>query len=161
MELSFSVKIVLKQKQKPVKNAEKFIEIISYMKIMASVLGVPQKKEIQKGEIILASKGTIAKQNVAEALKNAFGEDFLGEVDKKLYMNVPDENGQKIQIAVTLTCPKTPVAADRVEPLKPVPPKPSTYEFGKNFTPPPSNNSTLLSQEERDNIANLMAQLGL
>lgn len=53
----------------------------------------------------MAAKGTIAKEKVAEKLKEAFGADYVGEYDKKHYLWV-DDGGQKVQIAVSMTCPK-------------------------------------------------------
>ena len=55
------------------------------------------------------AKGQIAKDYVTAKLKEVFGADFLGEADKKIYVQAP-ENGEKIQIAIAMTCPKTPVA---------------------------------------------------
>lgn len=55
------------------------------------------------------AKGNIAKQEVIDKLKTAFGADFIGEYDKKIYVWAK-ENGEKIQVALALTCPKVPVA---------------------------------------------------
>lgn len=56
----------------------------------------------------MAVKGTIAKDKVMEAIRNAFDTDFIGVYDKKGYVWV-DDGGPKIQVAISLTCPKTPV----------------------------------------------------
>lgn len=53
----------------------------------------------------MAAKGTIAKTNVENKIKEAFGNDFVGIADKKLYVWAED-GGQKVQIAISLTCPK-------------------------------------------------------
>ena len=53
-------------------------------------------------------KGAIAKENVAEIIKKAFGQNYLGESDKKYYISV-DDGGEKVQIAISLTCPKNEV----------------------------------------------------
>ena len=45
------------------------------------------------------AKGAIAKQVVINKIAEAFGADYIGEVDKKLYVWA-DENGEKIQIAI-------------------------------------------------------------
>ena len=52
------------------------------------------------------AKGAIAKTNVEKKIMEMFGEDFVGMADKKLYVWA-DDGGQKVQIAITLTCPKT------------------------------------------------------
>ena len=54
------------------------------------------------------AKGAEAKEYVAKKLKEAFGDDYVGEVDKKYYVYAY-EGGQKMQIAIAMTCPKTPV----------------------------------------------------
>ena len=64
------------------------------------------------------AKGAIAKQAVIDKIKSAFGADFIGEYDKKIYVWAV-ENGERVQIAISLTCPKvqvttidTPVTGD-------------------------------------------------
>lgn len=54
------------------------------------------------------AKGTIGKQQVAEKIKTAFGQDWIGEYDKKYYVWAT-ENGERIQIAISMTCPKVQV----------------------------------------------------
>lgn len=52
------------------------------------------------------AKGTKAKENVAQKLKSIYGDDFIGEYQKKIYIWEQDDGGQKVQIAVSMTCPK-------------------------------------------------------
>ena len=52
------------------------------------------------------ARGSVAKSNITEKLKNFFGTDFAGEADRKLYVWA-DDGSEKVQIAITLTCPKT------------------------------------------------------
>lgn len=54
----------------------------------------------------MAARGSIAKDAVVKRLMEAFGEDYIGEFDKKQYVWAND-GGQKVQIAIALTCPKT------------------------------------------------------
>ena len=54
------------------------------------------------------AKGQIAKENVEKKIATAFGEDYIGNFDKKLYVWAND-GGERVQIALSLTCPKTPV----------------------------------------------------
>ena len=103
------------------------------------------------------ARGNIAKESVVAKMKSVFGEDWIGEYDKKIYVWAED-GGEKVQIALSLTCPKTPVMiADA-----PVSgdfnfedDAPSTVVAAAPFQP------AEITQEERDTVAQLMAQLGL
>lgn len=53
----------------------------------------------------MAARGSIAKENIKNTLIETFGDKFLGEVGGKLFV-LSQENGQDIQIAISLTCPK-------------------------------------------------------
>lgn len=53
----------------------------------------------------MAAKGSVAKLYVEDKIKEMFGKDFVGSADKKLYV-LADDGGQKVQIAISLTCPK-------------------------------------------------------
>ena len=53
----------------------------------------------------MAIRGTAAKDYVTKKIQEAFGPAFLGIVDKKLYISVK-ENGENLQVAISLTCPK-------------------------------------------------------
>lgn len=50
-------------------------------------------------------KGDIAKKTVKEKIIAALGNDYIGEYDKKLYTWM-DDGGERIQVAIALTCPK-------------------------------------------------------
>ena len=54
----------------------------------------------------MAAKGTNAKIEVENTIAEAFGSDFLGTADKKIYVRA-DDGGDKVVIAITLTCPKS------------------------------------------------------
>lgn len=55
------------------------------------------------------AKGAEAKVNFIKRLSTALGADYIGEVDKKYYV-WSTENGERVQLAIALTCPKTPVS---------------------------------------------------
>lgn len=55
------------------------------------------------------SKGSAAKAYVEAAIKESFKENYIGTDGKKYYVMAP-ENGEMLQIAITLSCPKTPYA---------------------------------------------------
>lgn len=55
----------------------------------------------------MAKRGEGAKNNVVKKIQEAFGEDFIGIRDKKIYVNAIDSpSNEKLQIAITLTLPK-------------------------------------------------------
>ena len=103
------------------------------------------------------AKGTIGKQNVINKIKQAFGADFIGEYDKKIYVWAT-ENGERIQIALSLTCPKVPVAISD---------NPTTGDF--NFEDDAPNvvvaagayQPAEITKEERERVNDLMKRLGL
>ena len=103
------------------------------------------------------AKGTIGKQNVINKIKQAFGADFIGEYDKKIYIWTT-ENGERIQIALSLTCPKVPVAISG---------NPTTGDF--NFEDDAPNvvvaagayQPAEITKEERERVNDLMKRLGL
>jgi hypothetical protein len=103
------------------------------------------------------AKGTIGKQNVVDKIKAAFGADFIGEYDKKIYVWT-QENGERIQIAMSLTCPKVQVAVAEA---------PATGDFNFEDDAP----STVvaagafepaeITTEERERVNDLIKKLGL
>lgn len=105
------------------------------------------------------AKGQIAKDFVEKKIQAAFGSDYVGTVDKKIYVTAM-ENGEKVQVAISLTCPKVPIIVD------------NTVQIGDfNFEDPTpavvTTNATgtfipaQITDEERKNVADLMARLGL
>ena len=100
------------------------------------------------------AKGNIAKQVVTDKIAKIFGDDFIGEVDKKLYVWA-DDGGQKVQIAIALTCPKIEVECGSA-------PKGSDRLDFENMTPAPQDYKPAeISAEEQKQVADLMARLGL
>lgn len=102
-------------------------------------------------------RGTNAKENIIKKLEASFGEDFVGVFDKKVYLWA-DDGGEKVQIALAMTCPKT-----NVSPVKTY--RDGGLDFGeeasaaavapKQFTP------AEFTQEERDIINELVNSLGI
>lgn len=99
------------------------------------------------------AKGTIGKQKVIEQIAKAFGKDFIGEVDKKIYVWT-EENGERIQIALTLTCPKKPVKTVDDN---------SDWDFSEDEikTVPTPVVIPEITSEEKEKVADLMKKLGL
>jgi hypothetical protein len=101
------------------------------------------------------AKGADAKKLVAEKLQAAFGQDWIGEYDKKYYVWA-QENGEKLQIAINLTCPKNPVSI-------------ANATGKRDFSGDTSNNVIAqskfepaeITQEEQDNIKTLLEKFNL
>lgn len=103
------------------------------------------------------AKGAIAKQAVVDKLRVAFGADYIGEYDKKWYVWA-QENGERVQIAISLTCPKVPVEVSNA---------PVAGDF--NFEDDAPNvvvaaggyQPAEITDDERDKVRDLMKSLGL
>ena len=85
---------------------------------------------------------------------------FVGCYDKKYYF-FEEENGEMVQIAISLTYPKNPIQVDTT-----VTTDAGDWDFSDN----PKVNTTVavanaapaeITEEEKANIAELMAKLGL
>lgn len=104
------------------------------------------------------AKGDQAKNAVIETIKAAFGNDYIDIVDKKIYVWAK-EGAEKIQIAISLTSPKTPISIN---------PTIGSLDFGGGLdfeamsTGEAIPEKTVeITQEEQDNISALFARLGL
>jgi hypothetical protein len=105
------------------------------------------------------ARGNIAKDLVEKKIITAFGADYVGTADKKIYVQAL-ENGEKVQIAISLTCPKVPITVDNTVQIgdynfEDSTPTVVTTSAAGGFTP------AEISDEERANVAALMARLGL
>ena len=99
------------------------------------------------------AKGAQAKINVTNKIANLFGEDYIGEVNKKLYVWA-DDGSDRVQISIALTCPKTFIDA----PDKNYVPD---NDWSNEDTPVQVPQKAEISAEEKKNIADLMERLGL
>jgi hypothetical protein len=108
------------------------------------------------------ARGAIAKQVVEQKIAQAFGNDFVGIFDKKLYVWA-NENGEKVQIAISLTCPKNPVGGENnkidfsVEPGNSL----NFEDMSGAVVAPQTFTPAEITEDEKKNIAELMARLGL
>lgn len=109
----------------------------------------------------MAAKGTLAKQVLINKIIGALSEEYVGTADNKYYFNMM-ENGSKVQVAVSLTCPKTMLGEDGVK---------TKEEKGIDFTkflgeaPPKPISSTKVTavqpqDDELDNKKKLLSALG-
>ena len=105
------------------------------------------------------ARGTIAKENVIKRIQAAFGENFIGEQDKKLYVWAND-GGEQVQIAISLTCPKTQIDigdnAGGDWDFEDAVPGSETAEVGQ-----PKFKPAEISQEENETLEALMKKFGL
>jgi len=104
----------------------------------------------------MAVKGSEAKMNVVKTIKEAFGNSYLGESGNKYYV-LGEENGEKIQIAITLTCPKNPITVFQENQMN----YNDGIDFNNTNTIVPPTTSAEITDEERKNVRELMAKLGL
>ena len=100
------------------------------------------------------ARGAEAKENLIKKIISIPNIDYIGEYDKKHYF-WSEESGEKIQIAVAMTCPKNPVAV--VEPQ-------GDFNFEDDVTKevhPVKFEPAEITEEERDKVAELIEKLGL
>lgn len=103
------------------------------------------------------AKGAQAKERVIAQLQTAFGNDWIGEYDKKYYV-WSQENGERIQIAISLTCPKVPVevsSAPVVGDFNFEDDSPDVVVAAGGYQP------AEITDDERDKVRELMKALGL
>lgn len=101
-------------------------------------------------------RGDLAKQSAIATIQEAFGEGFVGLIDKKLYVNVKDgPNGEIVQLSITLTMPKTPVNASAV-PVSALTGDSNAAAWESTPATP-----TELSSEDKAKVADLCARLGI
>lgn len=106
------------------------------------------------------AKGSLAKENVIKVLANAFGKEFIGEFDKKIYV-LADDGGEQVQIAISLTCPKNPIQIDESTAIDD-----GDWDFSDNppvktAVPVASAGPAEITEEEKANISTLLLRLGL
>ena len=102
------------------------------------------------------ARGSEAKIDVENRIKEAFGQDYVTTIDKKIYV-IGHENGEDIQVCIALTCPKISVSKTSM-----------VSEGGMDFenmpigaTAPSVFQPAQLTDEEIENTRKLIAELGL
>lgn len=91
------------------------------------------------------ARGTIAKTNLLEKFKTALWQDFVGmDSDGKKAYFWSDENGEKIQVCITMTVPKTPLAASTSQDMV--------------FS---DSSATPIGEDEQETLDRLMKELNL
>ena len=106
------------------------------------------------------ARGNDAKEIVIKKIAETFGTDYLGLYDKKIYVQAK-EGGEMVQIAIALTCPKVPVqfsaAAANDDGDWDFSDTPKAPAVSAVQAPPVPE----ITEEEKQNLADLMARLGL
>ena len=103
------------------------------------------------------ARGNDAKEYVVNKMAEAFGDAWIGEYSKKYYV-WSQENGERIQIAISLTCPKVPVEvadAPIIGDFNFEDDAPNTVIAATGFQP------AEITDDERDKVRDLMRTLGL
>ena len=94
------------------------------------------------------ARGANAKAAVENKIAAAFGEDYIGMYDKKLYVWA-DDGGERVQIAISMTCPKTKFSVEG-----------DSFPEG-NFGTPDTYVPAEMTENEMDNVRRLIQELGL
>ena len=97
------------------------------------------------------AKGAVAKQVVEDKIREIFGKDFLGVADKKIYLQA-EEDGEMVQVAITMTCPKTPFITEGGTA--------DGFPTG-NFADPTEYKPAEITSDELDNVRKMIKELGL
>lgn len=97
------------------------------------------------------AKGNTAKTNLINRFIEAAGSDYAGasEDNKKFYF-WSNEDGEKLQVCVTMTVPKTPVQFDNM------PASNNGFDEGTS-----KSQSVDMTQDEKATLDRLMKELGL
>ena len=102
------------------------------------------------------ARGSQAKSKIAEKIKNLYGSDYVGESGGKYYI-YENDGAEKVQIAISLTCPKNPIGAVDMS---------NAFGDGLDFEAEPVLAQTKfepaeITEQEKDNLKALMDRLGL
>ncbi len=96
-------------------------------------------------------KGDIARETVKNQIIKAFGDNYIGQRDKKIYVNAKDgPSGEIIQVAISMTIAKIQIG--------------NFVEDGGGAFPSTTEqkpNSTELSDEDKSEVARLMKKLNI
>lgn len=103
------------------------------------------------------ARGNDAKEYVVNKMAEAFGDAWIGEYSKKYYV-WSQENGERVQVAISLTCPKVPVEVSSA---------PIAGDFNFEDDAPGvvvaagGYQPAEITDDERDKVRDLMKALGL
>lgn len=95
----------------------------------------------------MAAKGSQAKEQITKKIISALGNDFIAMQDKKIY-TWADDGGERVQIAISMTMPKTRISIQ--EPIQ-----------NNDWTNDTSSSPIDISDEDRKAIERLKEKLGV
>lgn len=104
------------------------------------------------------AKGNTAKEYVEKKIIEAFGSDFVGISDKKIYVYA-DDGGERVQIAISLTCPKVQIECGPAPKQTVVNDNSAPWEEAP--APVITETPTEPDQKELDNLAAMLEKFGL
>lgn len=93
------------------------------------------------------AKGAIAKQNLVNKFIEAAGEMYVGDDDGKKFYFWSEEDGEKMQVCVQMTIPKTPFGSVNAGDL--------------GMAQPEAAAPAEISEEDKAKVDDLMRRLGL
>lgn len=98
-------------------------------------------------------RGDAAREVTKAKIIEAFGEDYVDTIDKKIYVNVQDgPGGEILQMAISMTIPKTPIGKPAVNGVK---------SGDGAFPSVETASTTALSAEDQAEVQRLMERLGI
>lgn len=102
----------------------------------------------------MATKGAQARERVIKTIQQAFGENFIGINDKKLYVNQSEDDGAIYQFAIAITMPKNKIEKYSSNAI----PENVVGEVDPTVVEPKKD---VISQEEIDIVDQLLKDLGI
>lgn len=104
------------------------------------------------------ARGAEAKEKIARKLAEVFGEDWIGEYEKKYYV-WSNEGGERIQVAISMTCPKAPIEVANQADTS------GDWDWGDSAKAQPIAVNNVapaeITDDELNNIKTLLEKLGL
>lgn len=100
----------------------------------------------------MATKGSQAREKVIKTIQSAFGGNFVGINDKKIYVNQAEEDGAIYQFAIAITMPK-----NKIEKMN----SSSVDSIGDPDLTVQEKPKEVISQEEIDIVDRILKDLGI
>lgn len=107
----------------------------------------------------MAARGTEAKKIIADKIISALSDCYIGEDNKKYYFSAR-ENGENVQVCISMTCPKTPIEQSSARPVA----KASAENFDWSTSTPVATTppaATEISEADAAKVDELMRRLGI
>ena len=95
------------------------------------------------------AKGSEAKSALLKRFITAVGDDYVGTEDNKKFYFWSTENGERMQVAISMTVPKTPIASQNGD-----------LNF-EDAAAEPVNTKVQLDEDEKATLERLMKELDL